>query len=798
MNQELKNNISLKERLAYAKKRGNGIPIEVNLNPYIKILNHIKEVDLSNRTDHELSTQSRDLRSRILQGENPDNLLVPVFALIKEACRRTIGLSPFDVQIIAGIAMHQGKLAQMQTGEGKTLAAVFPAVLNGLSGDGVHILTANDYLAKRDAEWMGPVYKFLGLTTGHIEDVMTLPERQRNYSADITYLTAKEAGFDYLRDQMRYNKKELAHRDFNFAIVDEADFILIDEARIPLVIAGSAAQTETDPDGINRIIPAFQPGVEFGIDKNQRNIYLTIEGQNKVQDLLDCGGMHEESSVHLYAAVNVALHAHHLLKKDVDYIVREGRIELVDEFTGRVADKRRWPYGIQNALEAKEGLSIQTEGRIYGSITIQHFVGLYPTLSGMTATAVPAAGEMVRFYGLGTVIIPPNKPVVRIDSPDVVFRDKESKDNAIAAEIARVHSTGQPILAGTASVEESQGLAERIRDFGISCNVLNAKNDAEEAELVAKAGMLGAVTISTNMAGRGTDIILGGPQGIDRKKIEGLGGLYVLGTNRHESVRVDNQLRGRAGRQGDRGISHFFVSLEDPIIEKYGILDFIPSQILQINEGQPVCDQRVGGEIEHAQSIIEDQNYQIRHTLKNYSELAENQRRYIQSVRGSALSDDILPEELPLLPGGDKKLKPVLTRIFLHYVDNFWADHLFFIDDLRQGIHLQRFGGKEPLLYFIKQVSDTFNAGIDDVYTKTVQTFDRVRSRGSGEDLAAEGIEGPSSTWTYLINDSPLPGFNLGLIAGGNMGFAALAALPMMILSPLFGLAKLLRNKKKT
>ena len=485
-------------------------------------------------------------------------------------------MRPFDVQVMAAIALHQGKLAQLATGEGKTLVAVMPAALHALAGRGVHVLTANDYLARRDAAWMGAAYRFLGLTAASVTAPLDRADRQAAYAADITYVTAKEAGFDFLRDHTVTDPSHVVQRPFHYAIVDEADFILIDEARVPLVIAGETAAPPVPYQRIAAAVRALTPGTDFRIDEHERNVTLTDAGFRHAQALLGCGPLHDPAQQLTLAAIHVALHAEALLVRDRDYIVRAGRIEIVDEFTGRVADNRRWPHGIQPAVEAKEGVEVRPEGAVLGSIPIQHFVRLWPRLAGMTATAVPAAGEFREFYGLTTVVFPPHRPCRRVDEPDVVFTHRDAKVRALAAEIARVQASGRPVLVGTASVAESEALVRALRARRVKCHVLNARHDAREAAIIARAGMPGAVTISTNMAGRGTDIVLGGGDPALRERVAALGGLYVIGTNRHESRRVDDQLRGRAGRQGDPGSSRFFISLEDDLISRYGVMGLIP------------------------------------------------------------------------------------------------------------------------------------------------------------------------------------------------------------------------------
>ena len=511
-----------------------GIPIEWDLAPYTEQLSGIKAIDLVGASDDDLKHKAAGLIERAKEGTPLADLLVETYALVRETATRSIGLRPFDVQVVAGIAMHQGKLAEMNTGEGKTLVAVFPTVLNALSGKGVHIHTFNDYLARRDAAWMGPIYEFLGLRVGCIQEGMSPAKRRHAYACDITYSTAKEAGFDYLRDHLCYSTEDLVHREFHFAIVDEADSIMIDEARVPLVVAGSTDKPKADPGQLAQIAKGLREGVDFETDEGRRNVYLSDAGLERIEGLLRCGNLHSRENLDLLTRVHQSLHAEYLLHRDVDYIVRNERIEIIDELTGRVVEDRHWPDGLQAAVEAKEKLVLGSGGSILGSITLQHFLKLYPKISGMTATARPSAGELHEFYGLSVVVIPPNRPCVRDDLTDVVFTHKAAKVEALVQEITRCHESKRPVLVGTASVEESEELAATLEDTGISCQVLNAKNDELEADIIARAGRLGAVTISTNMAGRGVDIKLGGEGEQERDRVVGLGGLYVIGTNRHE------------------------------------------------------------------------------------------------------------------------------------------------------------------------------------------------------------------------------------------------------------------------
>ncbi|MBO9600194.1 MAG: accessory Sec system translocase SecA2 [Cohnella sp.] len=535
MNIAVKLERKVKERVALLRLKG-----------YRDTAGAIMRRELREWSDDRLKDESMRLRNEAKAGAPLDELLIDAYSFVCEAARRTLGMRPFEVQIMAAIALHEGNLVEMQTGEGKTLAAVMPAYLNALTGRGVHVLTFNDYLANRDAQWMGPIYRFLGLSAVAVQSGMSLAGKKQAYSADITYVTAKEAGFDYLRDSIAMNADDTVHRPFHYAIVDEADSLLLDEARVPLVIAGEAATDGDDCARFADVAKQLRREEHFVFDEFRRNVYITEAGSDKIESLLHCGNLYESHNSHLLTSINCALHAEALLQRDVDYIVRDGGIELIDEYTGRVAENRHLPDGLQAALEAKEGLKPKAGGQVLGTVTLQHLLSLYPTISGMTATAQVSAFEFEDIYSLQVVRIPPNRPCIRIDHPHRIFTHKEAKLKALVAEIASVHATGRPILIGTSSVEESGILAERLRMIGVSCHVLNAKNDSEEAEIIAKAGVIGAVTVSTNMAGRGVDIRLGGGDAKQAETVAGLGGLYVIGTHVNESVRIDDQLRGRA------------------------------------------------------------------------------------------------------------------------------------------------------------------------------------------------------------------------------------------------------------
>jgi preprotein translocase subunit SecA len=745
--------------------RFRGRLIEFDLTPYRKLLAQIdvRGEEIKEYADSRLKELSSELTSRARAGIGLDDLLVEAFALGRQVSSRVLGMRHFDVQVFGGIALHQGKLVEMQTGEGKTLAAVLPACLNALMGQGVHVLTFNDYLARRDAQWMGPVYEFLGLSVGFIQEGMAPRDRRRAYACDITYTTAKEAGFDYLRDHLCLSPDNLAHRPFHYAIVDEADSILIDEARIPLVIAGNTDEVVANPYEIAELVRRLRPGADYDTDENARNVYLMDDGLDQVEKALHCNNLPE--STLLLSQLYQALHAQVLLNRDVDYIVREGKVEIVDEFTGRVVEDRHWPHGLQAAVEAKEGLTIQAEGLIRGSITLIHFAQLYPKLSGMTATAQAAAEEFTEFYRLPVVVIPPNRPSIRVDAPDRVFVTKEAKRRALVEEITAVRATGRPILVGTSSVAESEDLAEALRRKGVTCQVLNAKNDELEAEIVAQAGAPRAVTISTNMAGRGTDIRLGGKSGQYHAEVAAVGGLYVIGTNRHESRRVDDQLRGRAARQGDPGSSRFFISLQDDLFQRSGIDESLARDVDARSQDKPIDDPEVTAEIAHVQRVIEGQNLEIRKTLWQYSYVIDRQRHIVHTRRQNLLTGkatgSLLHERAPkryeqlLAQFGPAVLDKVERQITLFHIDRCWTEYLDYVAHIRAGIHLMTPADRSPLDEFHMAVGKAFQSLVESIDNSIVETFLSVEITPDGIDMEKAGLKGPSSTWTYLINDRP-------------------------------------------
>ncbi|MCU1245439.1 MAG: secA 2 [Acidobacteria bacterium] len=715
-------------------------------------------------SDEALRAAAVSLRDRVRGGMPADELMVEAFRLAREGSRRLLGLPPFDVQMDGAVRLYQGHVVEMATGEGKTLAAVFPAIVQALDGQGVHILTVNDYLAGRDARWMAPLYELFGLTVASIHQRMTKEERRLAYDADVTYVTANEAGFDYLRDPQARAVEDVVHYPFRFAIVDEVDSILIDEARIPLVIAGSVSGSSRYARSVAGVVRQLREGADYSFDENRRSVALTDAGIARSEGLLGVANLYSEEAGELLAALSVALHAEALLHRDDDYVVKDSKIHLVDEFKGRVADRRRWPDGIHTALEAKEGLPLTSEGKILGSLTIRGLMALYPKLAGMTGTAQSEAQELRENYNLRVVVVDPNRPSIRIDQPDVVFTNQEAKWQAVGRRIAQLHTIGRPVLVGTRSVEESEQLAARLAGEGVPCNVLNARNDELEAGIIANAGALGAVTISTNMAGRGTDIGLGGENEANGDAVRALGGLFVLGTNRHESRRIDDQLRGRAGRQGDPGETQFYVAIDDDLMVRYGLTDLLAGKADRTSK-EPIDDPEVGAEIVRAQRIIEGQNFDARLTLLKYDLLLEQQRKIVYEKRDLVLygEDQGLLAELEEtgerwaeLVGlyGEPHLRSIERVMTLALLDQRWTEHLAEMTEVREGIHLRAMSG-DPYQQFNILMYERFNQLFDAVEDALVDTFLDAQIDEHGIDLEAAGLGAPSSTWTYMVTDNP-------------------------------------------
>ncbi len=637
-----------------------------SLQPIVDEVNAL-EKDVAPLSDEKLRERTAWLKKRLAEGEDLDDILPDAFATVREAAKRTLGERHYDVQLMGGVVLHRGMISEMKTGEGKTLVATLPVYLNALEGKGVHVVTVNDYLARRDSEWMGRVYKFLGLTVGCIVHELTDEQRREAYASDVTYGTNNELGFDYLRDNMKYAIAEMCHRPFNYAIVDEVDSILIDEARTPLIISGPAEDSSELYKAVDKIIPKLQKE-HYDKDEKSRTVALSEAGQQVVEDLLKEAGIVKEGSLYdinhvpVVHHVNQALRAHKLFTRDVDYIVRNGQVVIVDEFTGRMMEGRRYSDGLHQALEAKEGVQIQAENQTLASITFQNYFRLYPKLAGMTGTAMTEAAEFQQIYKLEVAEIPTNKDMIREDHSDEVYRTGDERDASVITLIEDCHKRGQPVLVGTVSIEKSESLAVKLAKKKVPHEVLNARNHEREAHIIAQAGKPGAVTIATNMAGRGTDIKLGGnlemrvedelkdvtdpaehekrvakiKEEIEaaKKKVIAAGGLYVIGTERHESRRIDNQLRGRSGRQGDPGNSKFFISLTDDLMRIFGSqrLDVWLGR-LGLKEGEAIIHPWVDKALEKAQRKVEERNFEIRKNLLRFDDVMNDQRKVIYDQR---------------------------------------------------------------------------------------------------------------------------------------------------------------------
>ena len=629
------------------------------LQPVVEQINAL-EPQIQSMSDDELKSQTAKFKQELENGRPLDDLLPEAFATVREASQRTLQMRHFDVQLIGGLVLHQGKIAEMKTGEGKTLVATLPTYLNALTGKGVHIITVNDYLARRDTEWMGHIYRFLGMEVGTIVHGLDDNQRKAAYRADITYGTNNEFGFDYLRDNMKFDRNSLVQGNLHFAIVDEVDSILVDEARTPLIISGPAEKSTDLYYHVNSVIPKLKTGQDFSIDEKARSASLTEEGVARAERLLQVDNLYDPKYIELLHHINQALKAHTLFKRDVDYIVKNGEVIIVDEFTGRLMPGRRYSEGLHQALEAKEGVKIENENQTLATITFQNYFRMYDKLAGMTGTADTEATEFKKIYDLDVMVVPTHMPMVRHDYADVIYKTKKEKYDAAIDEIVELHRSGQPVLVGTISIDVSEHISKKLKKKGVKHSVLNAKNHEKEAEIIAMAGQPGSVTISTNMAGRGTDIKLG-------EGVTDLGGLHILGTERHESRRIDNQLRGRSGRQGDPGTSRFYLSLDDDLLRIFGgeritgIMDR-----LGMEEGEPIEHGLISKAIENAQSKVEGHNFEIRKQLLEYDDVMNQQREVIYRQRRQALSGEDLSESI----------KEIIEEVSEHIADQIAEDRV--------------------------------------------------------------------------------------------------------------------------
>ncbi|WP_251440615.1 preprotein translocase subunit SecA [Veillonella intestinalis] len=598
------------------------------------------EASLSSLSDSSLAGKTQEFKKRLAEGETLDDILPEAFAVVREASKRVLGMRHFDVQIIGGITLHRGNIAEMRTGEGKTLVATLPVYLNALTGKGVHVVTVNDYLATRDSEWMGKLYRALGLSVGLIVANLDYNQRKMAYAADITYGTNNEFGFDYLRDNMVIHAEQMVQRPLNYAIVDEVDSILIDEARTPLIISGPGERSTDSYYTLAKVVPQLVAGEDYTIDEKQKTIAPTESGIAKVEKLLKIENLYDSANLELNHLLNASLRAYAMMHRDKDYVVKDGQVVIVDEFTGRLMFGRRYSDGLHQAIEAKEGLKVERESQTLAAITFQNYFRMYEKLAGMTGTAKTEEQEFNNIYGLEVYEIPPNRPLLRKDLPDLIFKTKKAKYKAVVKDVVERHKNGQPVLVGTTSITQSEELSDMLLKSGVPHNVLNAKHHEKEAEIVANAGQRGMVTIATNMAGRGTDISLG-------EGVADLGGLHILGTERHESRRIDNQLRGRSGRQGDPGSSQFFLSLEDDLMRIFGA-DNISGMMdkLGMEEDEPIEHSLITKSIERAQKKVENHNFNIRKYILEYDDVMNQQREVLYDQRRKILGNDSLKETI--------------------------------------------------------------------------------------------------------------------------------------------------------
>lgn len=787
-----------------------GEKIQKKLQPVVDKINSL-EPALKEMDDETLFNRTAIFKKRLSEGESLNDILPEAFASVREVSRRVMDMRHFDVQLLGGYVLHSGKIAEMKTGEGKTLVATLPLYLNALSGEGAHLVTVNDYLARRDAQWMSPIYLSLGLSVGVIQhdrsrrivwdDRQKLTtklidvSRKEAYDCDITYGTNNEFGFDYLRDNMKYETEEYVQRVLNFAIVDEVDSILIDEARTPLIISGPTDETTDRYYNVNNVVKHLRREIHYTVDEKRRSASLNDEGINFVEERLNVGNLYDIDNVDMLHFVNNALRAHAVFKIDVDYVVQNDQIIIVDEFTGRLMEGRRYSDGLHQALEAKENVTVQNENQTYASITFQNYFRMYKKLAGMTGTALTEANEFRQIYGLEVAPIPTHRQMVRIDNPDVIYRTSDEKYKAAADEIERLHKKGQPVLVGTVSIEKSETVSKYLSKKKIPHEVLNAKNHEREAEIVALAGQKGAVTIATNMAGRGTDIKLG--EGVNE-----LGGLYILGTERHESRRIDNQLRGRSGRQGDNGESTFFLSMEDDLLRIFGAekISAVMSR-LGMKEGEEIQSPLISRSIENAQKRVEAMHFEVRKHLLEYDDVSNAQRKVVYDLRRDILSgkdiDALLNEYagdviMALLEDfiteqpNYEEAEAIFLRIFdakadfkeCHYkyhedslsrlleifrkrlgerkeefkghfndfakyilisvLDTRWKEHLLQMDHLRDSVGLRGYGQKDPLIEYKREAYGIFVAMIDKVHREVIELIMKVQIKEQTAEEAAK------------------------------------------------------------
>lgn len=800
-----------------------GDPNKKALKAYYPIVDKINalESDISALTDEQLKAKTTEFKGRLEKGETLEDILPEAFAAVREASKRTLQQRHFDVQLIGGMILHEGKIAEMRTGEGKTLVATLPVYLNALSEKGVHVVTVNDYLSRRDAAWMGQIYNALGLTVGvvnhessyvydpaHKELDETRDEvgsfkvvheflrpvtRHEAYMADITYGTNNEFGFDYLRDNLEYRVDSLRQREFNYAVVDEIDSILIDEARTPLIISSPTTDSENLYKTFAVLVRDFKEGEDFTVDEKLRAITLTDKGITHAEKKLGVENIYTEKGIKYVHHLETAIRAKALFHLNDEYVVKDGEIVIVDEFTGRLQPGRRWSEGLHQAIEAKEGVNIQKESRTFASITFQNYFRLYKKLSGMTGTAETSSEEFYKVYGLDVVVVPTNRTIQRIDQNDLIFQTETGKFKAIARKIKEINKTGQPVLVGTVSIEKNEILSQYLQREGIKHELLNAKNHEREGEIVAQAGKKGGVTIATNMAGRGVDIKLGGNPATPEayEEVKALGGLFVLGTERHEARRIDNQLRGRSGRQGDPGETQFFVSLEDSLMRIFAS-DTIKNLMgkLGVKEDEAIENRIITRSLETAQTKIEGFNFDSRKHILEYDDVLNHQRKTVYERRRKILTGtpDEVKEKLQEVISGDEEIKKVVEmkisqmgeqqflamvrQLMLQTIDMFWVEHLEIMDYTRSSVNLRAYGQRDPLVEYkkeglrlFKEMQDAINnqivrllpniggqvAAPEEVQLKEVHEQAQVIGSGDGDSNEKHASEKPKNAQGEII-----------------------------------------------
>lgn len=788
-------------------------PTKKKIKQYWAVVNRINELEktIAPLSDDKLKHKTIEFKERMAKGESDSSILPEAFAVVREVAKRILNMRHFDVQLLGGIVLYYGAIAEMKTGEGKTLVATLPLYLNALHGKGGHLVTVNDYLAKRDSEWMGPIYRFLGLKVGLIQHDSDYADRRKAYAADVTYGTNNEFGFDYLRDHMAISPEQLVQRELYYAIVDEVDSILIDEARTPLIISGPSEESTDMYYTAAKVARRLEEGVDFEGDEKLKTVTLTPEGVHKVERMLHIDNLFDERFVDVVKHINQALRAKMYFKRDVDYIVKDGEVIIVDEFTGRLMFGRRYSDGLHQAIEAKEGLVVKSESQTLATITFQNYFRMYKKLAGMTGTAYTEKDEFKEIYNLDVFVIPTNKPVIRIDHPDVIYKTEDAKFRAIVDKIKELYKKGQPVLVGTRSIEKSERLSKMLQKEKIPHNVLNAKYHEKEAMIIKDAGQYKSVTIATNMAGRGVDIKLG-------KGVKDLGGLFILGTERHEARRIDNQLRGRSGRQGDPGESQFYLSLEDELLRIFGG-DSIKRILstLKIPDDEPIQHGLLSKQIENAQKKVEAYNFSIRKNLLDYDNVLDKQREVIYNERdrilkGDSIHDEILQmirdvvdkivssyynEDVGMDEEQTKALEKALSQLFnrkitldydavinmrkeellqemedlainlyeekiksfgeelandlekyilLKTIDSNWKDHLYAMDDLKEGVGLRAYGQQDPLMAYQIEGHQLFDAMIERVKEDTVRTLFMVEVRKESAPAPTVSVSGSSNS----------------------------------------------------